>query len=83
MSNVDWMHKKFNTLTDDTCNEMRPHQSEWKDMGGMKSMGGSFNRDGMVLTFSLWDSIYGMSWLDSGDAGPCTFADEKAPDINR
>ena len=77
------MHKKFNSLTDDNCNAMRPGQSEWNNMGGMKSMGGAFKRDGMVLTFSLWDSEGGMSWLDTGNAGPCDASKEKASDINR
>jgi len=81
MSNVSWMSHQFNTLTDDNC--AAQHSDVFGQKGGMKSMGGAFKRDGMVLTFSLWDSEGGMSWLDCGDAGPCDPSKEKRSDLNR
>nr|BAF57426.1 putative glycosyl hydrolase family7 [uncultured symbiotic protist of Mastotermes darwiniensis] len=52
------------SLNDKFCN--------WNGGQGrsMSAMGASFTR-GHVLVFSLWDGD-GMSWMDGGNAGPCT-----------
>ena len=56
-------------LTDEFCTE---HNAEhFLRLGGMQTMGESLQR-GMVLIFSIWNSDGDfMSWLDSGEAGPC------------
>jgi hypothetical protein len=43
------------------------------DSHRLANMGASFAR-GHVVVFSLWDSN-GMSWMDGGNAGPCTSYD--------
>jgi cellulase len=58
------------TVTDAFCQAR--NASDFVRLGGMTAMGDSLNR-GMVLIFSIWDSAGdNMTWLDSGDAGPCT-----------
>jgi len=39
--------------------------------GGFRQMSTALDK-GMVLIFSLWSSNGGMTWLDSGENGPCT-----------
>ena len=54
--------------------------SSFQRLGGLKQMGNALRR-GMVLIFSIWnDSDQFMSWLDSGDAGPCN-STEGNPDL--
>nr|BAB64563.2 endoglucanase 1 [Holomastigotoides mirabile] len=50
------------SLSDSYCNV--------NDYRSLKTIGASFQR-GHVVVFSLWDSD-GMSWMDGGNAGPCT-----------
>lgn len=56
-------------LTEEFCTD---HNAEhFLRLGGMKVMGESLQR-GMVLIFSIWNSDGDfMSWLDSGESGPC------------
>jgi cellulase len=50
------------------------------ELGGLPQIGGALTR-GMVLIFSIWwDQGGNMTWLDSGNAGPCT-ADEGNPSV--
>jgi cellulase len=59
-------------------------------LGGMKGMGDALSR-GMVLAMSIWwDEGGHMTWLDSGEAGPCNATEgdpkviqqiEKAPTV--
>ncbi|KAG9249108.1 concanavalin A-like lectin/glucanase domain-containing protein [Calycina marina] len=50
------------------------------DLGGMQEMGDALAR-GMVLAFSVWWDTSGyMTWLDSGNAGPCN-ATEGNPSV--
>jgi len=54
--------------------------AQFLPLGGFDSIGGALTR-GMVLIFSIWwDSGGNMTWLDSGNAGPCT-ADEGNPSV--
>jgi cellulase len=51
-----------------------------KGMGGLATQGEALAR-GMVLIFSIWNDATGnMTWLDSGNAGPCT-AGEGSPTV--
>jgi cellulase len=59
---------EVNSITEGLCENSA---SYFQKMGGLKQMGNALRR-GMVLIFSIWnDSGQFMSWLDSGDAGPC------------
>lgn len=52
----------------------------FSSLGGMAGMGGALER-GMVLAMSIWwDEGGHMTWLDSGEAGPCN-ATEGDPKI--
>nr|BAF57385.1 putative glycosyl hydrolase family7 [uncultured symbiotic protist of Neotermes koshunensis] len=59
--------KAAQSLSDTFC-----HYSA-TDVHNMAHMGASFQR-GHVIVFSLWDGN-GMSWMDGGNAGPCTSYD--------
>jgi cellulase len=54
--------------------------SKFESLGGVSGMGDALSR-GMVLIFSIWwDTGSYMTWLDSGNAGPCN-ATEGNPTI--
>ncbi|KLU90884.1 hypothetical protein MAPG_09409 [Magnaporthiopsis poae ATCC 64411] len=61
-------------LTQPFCDAV--NATAFNRLGGVAGMGDSMAR-GMVLVFSIWNSLTGdnMNWLDSGKAGPC------APDL--
>lgn len=68
MTNVKSMKTQYNSLTDESCNDLKNAFGDMHDFenhGAMKSMGGSLKR-GMVLVMSLWDDHDAhMLWLDS------------------
>lgn len=58
-----------NEMTEELC--VATNSKRYMDLGGHKEMGSAMTR-GMVLVFSIWwDEGGAMSWLDSGEAGPC------------
>ncbi|KAK3376199.1 glycoside hydrolase family 7 protein [Lasiosphaeria ovina] len=60
--------KQVDSITDAYCNAT----SAWtQQRGGIAQMGDAIGR-GMTLIFSIWADAGGyMTWLDSGNAGPC------------
>ncbi|KIH86576.1 endo-beta-1,4-glucanase celB [Sporothrix brasiliensis 5110] len=60
----------FGTITEDFCTQNGA--TDFVRLGGLQGMGKSLAR-GMVLIFSIWDAPGDfMTWLDSGEAGPCS-----------
>ncbi|KAK6439643.1 hypothetical protein LTR95_004156, partial [Oleoguttula sp. CCFEE 5521] len=58
-----------NSLTDPYCSAT---DSFGQTLGGLKTMGQALGR-GMVLVLSIWNDAGGyMTWLDSGNSGPCS-----------
>ena len=58
-----------NFINEDYC--QKTGAKDYLSLGGTKAMGESLSR-GMVLAISIWwDDSGGMTWLDSGNAGPC------------
>jgi cellulase len=72
-NSVSTVNPGMDSIKSDWCDTASPSGAP---LGGLKTMGESLAR-GMVLIFSIWnDASEGhMSWLDSGDAGPCTVAE--------
>ena len=60
--------KAFDSLTDDFCDAAKTLFTDpktYQKLGGMKQLGGNFDK-GMTLVMSLWDdSAASMLWLDS------------------
>ncbi len=75
------------TITQDYCSAR--NTSDFNRLGGLAGMGASLAR-GMVLIFSIWNSPGDfMSWLDSGNNGPCNATEgdpkrivEQTPDVS-
>ncbi len=60
---------KVNYLDDPFCKATGSRR--FMDLGAMAGMGDALTR-GMVLAMSIWwDEGGNMTWLDSGEAGPC------------
>ncbi|KAK5697458.1 hypothetical protein LTR97_007596 [Elasticomyces elasticus] len=67
----------IDSITNPYCNATAP---SFQRLGGLAQMGGAIGR-GMVLAMSIWNDAGGnMTWLDTGNAGPCT-VDEGAPAV--
>lgn len=60
--------KEYYSLDADYCTNVA-HEDEYDKRGGNGAFTKSFQR-GQVLALSIWTDG-SMSWLDSGDAGPC------------
>jgi cellulase len=66
------------TVTDEFCTD---RADNYMRLGANKGMGESLKR-GMVLIFSIWNSDGDfMSWLNSGEAGPCGPTEGNPADI--
>jgi cellulose 1,4-beta-cellobiosidase len=61
--------KPYDSITDQYCNDQKTlfgDKNDFEAKGGLKGLGGSFARNGMVLVMSLWDDHdVHMLWLDS------------------
>ncbi|KAL8358911.1 hypothetical protein RB601_008199 [Gaeumannomyces tritici] len=73
--------KDSGAVTQQFCDATGAASADFKRLGGMAGMGEAMGR-GMVLVFSIWNSLTGdnMNWLDSGAAGPCG-PDEGSPEM--
>ncbi|EPS41805.1 hypothetical protein H072_4264 [Dactylellina haptotyla CBS 200.50] len=70
-----------NYMDDDYC-EATGSATRYFDLGATRAMGEALSR-GMVLAMSVWWDEGGfMSWLDTGNSGPCN-ATEGAPAVIR
>lgn len=59
------------TMDKEFCDAQGGGTESFNRLGGLPGMGGALSR-GMVLAMSIWwDEGGNMTWLDSGDAGPC------------
>jgi len=66
----------INYIDDEYCTDTGA--TRFMDLGAVEGMGEALRR-GMVLVFSIWWDAGGyMTWLDSGNAGPCN-ATEGSP----
>nr|BAF57380.1 putative glycosyl hydrolase family7 [uncultured symbiotic protist of Neotermes koshunensis] len=67
----------------DAAQDLNDKFCNWNGGGGrsMSRLGASFTK-GHVIVFSLWDSD-GMSWMDGGNAGPCTSYNVKSVESSR
>jgi cellulase len=64
---------KTDSLTEEFCKATGAEK--YLDLGGTVQMGDAMTR-GMVLAMSIWwDEGGHMTWLDSGEAGPCKVGD--------
>jgi cellulase len=67
------------SITDDYCTAMGA--TAFESLGALAGMGGALSR-GMVLIFSIWwDTTGYMTWLDSGNAGPCSATEGNPTEI--
>lgn len=65
---VQFDNQTIDSLTPSYC---AADDAEYDKLGGMAQMGKALE-EGMTLIFSIWNTASGfMSWLDSGNAGPC------------
>lgn len=61
----------YSGLTDAYCAQHDAPNDVQLPLGGLKAMGEELGR-GVVLAFTIWaDGAGHMTWLDSGNAGPC------------
>jgi cellulase len=69
------------TMDQDFC-DAQGGAEQFNKLGGLKGMGNALGR-GMVLAMSIWwDEGGSMTWLDSGESGPCN-ATEGSPSFIR
>lgn len=72
-------HEAYDSLTPDLC---RAEQAKsFHHHGGLEAMGEAL-KHGMVLVMGIWGGGY-MSWLDSGDAGPCRKEEDQTSFIKK
>jgi cellulase len=72
-------HHAYDSLTADFCRAS--HAKSFHRHGGLAAMGEALKR-GMVLIMGIWGGEY-MTWLDSGDAGPCSKREDRMSFIKK
>jgi cellulase len=71
---VDLDDHSYDSLTPDFCKAS--NAKSFHNHGGLAAMGEALKR-GMVLIMGIWGGEY-MTWLDSGDAGPCKDKEDRS-----